>query len=125
MAEVKRIRTYYEGDDDRVILEGLQALQLLPANCEIARRSRQHPGKDGLVHDLAPFVRPANGVGGSAIVLVDLDHLTPDELFTWFGKQLAEEMKEPAAPPKLELKRSDKARSGLFSLTSVDRIGQV
>lgn len=80
MSETRRIRVYYEGDDDRVVLQGLQEMALLPETWEIASRSKQHPGKDGLVSEVLPFVRPVNGVGGRAVVLIDLDDLSPVQL---------------------------------------------
>jgi hypothetical protein len=101
MAETRRIRVYYEGDDDRVILQGLQRMTLLPDAWEIAIRTKQHPGKDGLVRELLPFVAPVNGVGGSAVVLVDLDDLSAEGMAAWFQRQLAEGVKNSEPPMTL------------------------
>ncbi len=88
MAEPKLIRVNYEGDDDRVVLEGLQKRTLVPDSWEIAIRDKAHQGKDGLITDLTPFIRPIGGVGGSAIALIDLDDLTIEQLNEWFQRQL-------------------------------------
>src|SRR5438552_36021 len=81
--------------------------------------------QDSLQAHLAPFVRPADGVGGSAIVLIDLDNLSVDQLFTWFAKQLAGELKITAPPLEVELMRSPNARAGLFAIKSAERVGHV
>lgn len=67
MPEPRVIRVYYEGDDDRVLLEGLKVGRLIPDSLELVKRSKQQPGQDGLVHELAVSVRPSNGVAGSVV----------------------------------------------------------
>src|SRR5262249_29151165 len=89
MPESKLILVFFEGNDDKAFLEKLRATNLLPGNWELAKRSREdHAGKDGLVRQLLPFVRPVSGVGGNAIVLVDLDDLNFEQRFDWFRNQL-------------------------------------
>lgn len=85
----KTIRLYFEGDDDKAVLEGLGEAKLLPAGVELAKRDKQNPGKDGLVSELWPFVDPTM-VGGRAVVLVDYDDSTAEQLGDWFGKLLVE-----------------------------------
>ncbi len=85
----KTIRLYFEGDDDKAVLEGLSEAKRLPAGIELAKRDKQNPGKDGLVNELWPFVDPTI-VGGRAVVLVDYDEFTAEQLGVWFGKLLAE-----------------------------------
>jgi hypothetical protein len=126
MPEIKRIRIYYEGDDDRVVLEGLQRMKLLPENCEIAQRDKQHhPGKDGLVRQFVPFIRPVNGVGGHAIVLVDLDGLSPSQLMDWCRQQVADGVRDIGPPLVLSEQISDKGRVVLFSISAENRSGRV
>ncbi len=85
----KLIRIYFEGDDDKAVLEGLGDAKLLPAGVELAKRDKQKSGKDGLANELWPFVDPTM-VGGRAVVLVDYDDRTADQLGQWFEKLLAE-----------------------------------
>lgn len=93
------IRVYFEGDDDKAVLEGLSEAKFLPANLELAKRDKTHnPGKDGLVDQLWPFVNPT-AVGGRAIVLVDLDDLNVDQLTGWLAKQLENKLGQPLATP--------------------------
>lgn len=125
MPENQRIRVYYEGNDDRNVLEGLQRAGLLRADCEIAKRDIQHGGKDGLVRELAPFVRPVNGVGGKAVTLVDLDDLSYQSLTEWFRKQLDEEVKGTDPPITLEETRSTTGRVVSITLTAGDHSGRV
>jgi hypothetical protein len=126
MADAKLIRVYYEGDDDKVVLRELQRMHLLAAEWEIADRKKdEHPGRDGLVRQLLPFVRPVNGVGGSAVVLVDLDDLSREKLADWFRKQLEDDVKTSTPPLTLEEKRPDKGRVALYTITGEGRSGRV
>jgi hypothetical protein len=125
MADTKRIRLYYEGDDDKVVLSGLQHMPLLPDSWEIARRDKGHPGKDGLVRELLPFVRPINGVGGHAVVLIDLDDLSRDRLAERFRKQLEEPVQGSDPPMNLDGQRSEQGRVTRFTITAGDRTGRV
>ena len=78
MPEPKKTIVFFEGDDDKAFLEKLQEANLLPAGWQLANRNKdQHPGKDGLIRQLLPVVSPVNGIVGRAVVLVDLDDLTP------------------------------------------------
>jgi hypothetical protein len=91
MPDSKIIRVYYEGDDDRALLEGLKVGSLIPEPFEIVKRNKAHAGQEGLVHELAAFVLPSKGVAGSAIAIFDLDDRSPDQLVAWLQKKLAEE----------------------------------
>ncbi len=125
MPDKKRIRVYYEGDDDRVVLEGLQSMALLPNTWEIAKRDKNHPGKDGLVRELTPFVRPISGVGGTAITLIDLDDLTIERLIDWFRPQV-EKIAEATQPPmNLQEQHSENGRVSLFTISAGDLSGRV
>ena len=103
MPETKQILIYFEGDDDKAFLEKLRAAGFLGENCKLAERSKEHhPGKDGLVRQLLPFVRPVDGVGGSAIVLVDMDEMTFEQRYTWFRKQVQAELQDSTPSVSLE-----------------------
>ncbi len=125
MADLKLIRVYYEGDDDRVVLEGLQDCDLFPGNGEIAKRDKKYAGKDGLIHELATFVRPVNGAGGSAIALVDLDDQSVELRTTWFQNKLTEESKSQIPPIALVVQKSDKGRVTMVTLSSEQGSGRV
>ena len=89
MPETKRIVVYFEGDDDKAFLEQLLEAKALPADCQLAVRDKKHhPGKDGLIAQLLPQVSPANGLGGQAIVLLDLDEFDPAGRAEWFQAEL-------------------------------------
>src|SRR5213596_846793 len=88
MPDPKRLRVYYEGDDDRNVLEGLERADLLPSNSEIAKRDKTRPGQEGMIQDLIPFVRPDDGVGGSAIALIDLDDRKIQDMGPWVQGRL-------------------------------------
>lgn len=92
MPDAKRIRIYYEGNDDRAALEGLLSCGLLDASWEITKR-KASGGRDGVIEELAPFIRPVDGVGGHAIVLLDLDDLDPAALHGWFLGKLTDALK--------------------------------
>lgn len=93
MAEIKKTLIYFEGDDDKAFLEQLKKASLFPNGWELAVRSREHhPGKDGLIRQLLPWVSPINGVGKHAIVLIDLDEMTADGRADWFRRQLITEL---------------------------------
>jgi len=124
MPDPKLIRIYYEGDDDKVVLEGLQDCGLFPANMEIAKRDKKHAGKDGLVHEFAAFVRPVNGASGNAIALVDLDDLNMDQRTSWFQNKLAEECKDASPPMALVAQKSDNTRVTVFVLSSEQGSGR-
>src|SRR5437870_4541233 len=95
MPELKRTLVFYEGDDDKAFLEKLKEVNLLPGGWQIANRSKeQHPGKDGLVRQLLPVVSPVNGIDGRAVVLVDLDEMTPAKRADWFSLALADALRQ-------------------------------
>jgi hypothetical protein len=119
MAEIP---IYYEGDDDRAALQALKTGSLLP-DAEIAPRSKQHPGKDGLVAEVAPFIRPIDGVAGSAIVLVDLDDLNAEQVASWFHKGLADQLSK-APPTAIDRRNLEDARLALFKLTGGGKTGR-
>jgi hypothetical protein len=125
MPSQKLIRAYYEGDDDRVVLERLQAAGLLPTTLDVAKRDKKHAGKDGLVYELSTFVRPVNGVGGSAIALVDLDGQKVDEFVQWFQSSLHRHL--PATEPAIQVNLQPTGRPSvsLISITSEERMGSV
>lgn len=118
MADTKRVRVYYEGDDDRVVLEGFRHLRLLPDSWEIAKRDKQQSGKDGLVAELVVFVRPVNGVAGDAVVLVDLDDNSADQLCDWFHLRLRDQTKNSDPAITIAVSRPDARRVSAFTLTA-------
>lgn len=95
MPEPKKTIVFFEGDDDKAFLEKLQEANLLPAGWQLANRNKdQHPGKDGLIRQLLPVVSPVNGIVGRAVVLVDLDDLTPAQRAEWFRSAMAEALQK-------------------------------
>lgn len=95
MPESKRVVVFFEGDDDKAFLEKLQDANLLPAGWQLASRNKdQHPGKDGLIRQLLPVVSPVNGIDGRAVVLVDLDDLTPPQRLEWFRLAMTEALQK-------------------------------
>lgn len=91
MPEIKKTRVYFEGDDDKAFLEPLCKAALLPNSWELAVRSRQdHPGKDGLIRQLSPWISPINGAGKHAVVFIDLDELSVVERADWFRTNLTQ-----------------------------------
>jgi hypothetical protein len=119
MADARLIRVYYEGDDDRNVLEGLSDCGLLPHG-QIAQRDKKYPGQDGLIHELAAFVRPVNGVAGRAIALIDLDDRSREQLASWFHTRL-----EVEAPGVTVTPQPFAGRVRLFNLTGDGRSGHV
>ena len=47
---MKTVRAYFEGNDDKAILEALARVRLLPNGLELAKRDPEKGGKDGLDH---------------------------------------------------------------------------
>jgi hypothetical protein len=121
----ERIRIYYEGDDDRNALEQLKAGDLLSPVLEIASRDKKRAGQEGLVQELAPFIRPVNGVGGSAIALVDLDDRSPEALASWFQKELAKNIPSSDPAVSVAVKLSKSASVTVFELSAGERISHV
>lgn len=122
MSVSKLIRAYYEGDDDRVVLECLKSAGLLPESLEIAKRDKKHSGKEGLVYELSTFVRPVNGVGGSAIALVDINGCAFDELLGWFRSELSKHLPSDSAVD-VDVQPSARPHVSLISFSSGGRRG--
>jgi hypothetical protein len=126
MPEIKQVLVYYEGDDDKAFLEKLRAARLLPEIWSLAERSKsEHPGKDGLIRQLLPFVRPVSGVGGNAIVLVDLDELSFVQRFDWFRKQLQQELQDSNPAVVIEDGPKLNERVRLLHLVAEDKRSRV
>jgi len=126
MAETKQVFVYYEGDDDKAFLQSLHAAKFLPDWWVLSKRDKQdHPGKDGLVRQLLPFVRPVNGAGGSAVVLVDLDDLTYEGRAAWFRKQVEQELHTNAPGVTLEDGPVANERVQSFRLVGAGKSGRV
>ena len=125
MPDPKRIRAYYDGDDDRVVLECLESAELMPTSVEIAIRDKKHQGKEGLVYQLSTFVRPINGVAGSAIALVDLDEHDVGELTDWFQKELQKNMPSEGSTVEIQSQPTDRPNVSRISLALGDRQGEV
>ncbi len=95
MPEPKKTIVFFEGDDDKAFLENLGDVGLLPVGWQLAVRDKnQHPGKDGLIRQLLPAVSPINGINGRAVVLVDLDDMTPADRSDWFRAELAKALQQ-------------------------------
>jgi len=121
------IRTYFEGDDDRVVLEWLREQNLLPVVLEIAQRNKQFAGRDGMMQELSSFVDPVRGVGGaSAIALVDLDDVSLDDVAPWAERCLRSRMRDvevqrvnPGSVRVAAFQISDGGRSGHVAVVPV------
>jgi hypothetical protein len=125
MPDAKRTIVFYEGDDDKAFLEKLRDAGIWPAGWELARRDREHhAGKDGLVRQLLPAVSPKNGIGGQAVVLVDLDEMSPDGRTNWFRQCLADALGKFAGDVEL---RDGPAHGHVrcYELVSGERVGRV
>ncbi|MBI5481824.1 MAG: hypothetical protein HY906_23410 [Deltaproteobacteria bacterium] len=85
-----------------MVLRQLQRLLTLPPDVSLEVADRRAGGKDELVRHAAAFLLP---VGGSVIVLRDLDDFTPDQAVEWFEGQLRVEFGPKV--PGLTLRRVD------------------
>ena len=125
MAEPKKTLVFFEGDDDKAFLEKLLNAKLLPGGWQLATRTKdQHPGKDGLIRQLLPIVSPSNGIGGHAVVLIDLDEFDRNQRVEWFRTSLTEEIKT-AAPDVRVSDGPAEGRISSFRVTLGDRAGRV
>ncbi|HVC94343.1 MAG TPA: hypothetical protein VND64_11670 [Pirellulales bacterium] len=127
MPDPKKKVVFFEGDDDKAFLEALQEAKLLPEGWQLANRNKQqHPGKDGLVRQLLPVVSPVNGIDGRAVVLVDLDDLSPTERVAWFRSAIDEALRNEPKYAGVVLESSGaRGRVQGFRLISGDRVGHV
>jgi hypothetical protein len=124
MREAKRVRIYYEGDDDRAALRGLQSAHLIGEICEIATRNENFPGQEGMVRDLLPFVSPANGVGGSAIALADLDDLDSRGKADWFRSAVEGQLAQTHPKPNATVSVRAFGRLSVLQVAAGDAAGQ-
>jgi hypothetical protein len=126
MPEPKITRVYFEGDDDSAFLDKLRAAGIWPSGWELAQRDKnQHPGKEGLIRQLLPFINPKGGVGGHAAVLIDLDGFPSEaELASWFKKEMEKELGNDASELQFQAGPAD-GRVRSFRLDLGDRVGRV
>lgn len=126
MSNGKLVRVYYEGNDDRAVLDGLHVHGVLPDYIEIAKRDKKdHPGKDGVLHQLAVFTNPAGGVGGNAIVLFDVDDPPAVRVIEWFQKAFGETIKAAQPLATLSLIDSNHDRIRRFEVSFEGRRASV
>src|SRR5262249_42024948 len=82
MAEQINCVVFYEGDEDRVVLQGLAKIGLLQSHWQIVKREteekRKFSGWTGMVKQFAGVIAP--GVPSRAVVLIDFDAFQPDQL---------------------------------------------
>lgn len=125
MPEPKKTIVFFEGDDDKAFLEKLQEAGLLPTSWQLAKRDKeQHSGKDGLIRQLLPVVSPVNGIPGKAVVLVDLDELTPPQRVEWFRSTMTEALQKDQKYAGVALQiAASTGRVQCFRLLSGDRAG--
>jgi hypothetical protein len=125
MPEPKKTLVFFEGDDDKAFLEKLRDARIWPAGWQLAERMKeQHPGKDGLIRQLLPVVNPKNGIGGHAVVLVDLDDLSADKLAVWFSTTLTQELHKTAADVQVQDGAAD-GRVRSFRIVFGEKAGRV
>lgn len=127
MPEQKKTIVFFEGDDDKAFLEKLLEPGILPNGWQLANRDKsQHPGKDGLVRQLLPVVSPVNGIDGRAVVLIDLDDLTPAGTVEWLRSKLADDVSNDPkfAGVSVEMAGS-KGRVQIIRLVSGSRSGHL
>lgn len=127
MPEPKKTIVFYEGDDDKAFLEKLDEAGMLPAGWQLANRDKtQHAGKEGLVRQMLPVVSPVNGVDGRAVVLVDLDELTPPQRVEWLRAALAEALQKDQKFAGVSLHvAASKGRVQSVRLVSGERVGRL
>jgi hypothetical protein len=117
---------YYEGDDDGAVLRGLEAAGLLPEGLRLTeRKERQRFGKEGMVQDLAPLVRPVNGAGRSAIAIRDFDDLEINQLTRWFSDTLSGELPKVEPPLQIIPQKTGNERILFFRIPCTPHTGQV
>jgi len=121
MPDSKRIRLYYEGDDDRNVLEQMKGGGLLAGNVEVAKRRKDCPGREGMVQDLAPFV----GIGGRAVALTDLDGNIIESLTKWFQNTLQAALAKEEPPGTINAQERISDRISTFACTSDQHTGHV
>ncbi len=121
MPDHKKVTVYYEGDDDKAFLEKLQENHLLYDHWQIVKRDKSsHPGKDGLIGQLIPFVSPINGIDGKAVVLIDLDKQNRAALFDWFHREITQKAGEHVV-----VTQDRQLRVCCYNLTANGRAGHV
>lgn len=127
MPEQKKTIVFFEGDDDKAFLEKLRDADLLPTGWQLANRSKdQHPGKDGLIRQLLPVVSPIDGIAGRAVVLVDLDELSPLQRIEWFQAETTKLLKQESKYAGVTFEGVDAiGRVQGFRLTSGERVGHM
>jgi len=124
MPDTKQTVVFFEGDDDKAFLEKLLEVGLLPAGWQLANRDKnQHPGKDGLIRQLLPVISPVDGIGGRAVVLVDLDEMTALQRLAWFRTQLTEALKDQKYASVELADGASQPRIQSFRLASEARVG--
>lgn len=121
MPDSKLIRLYYEGDDDRNVLERMKGGGLLAGNVEVAKRNKDRQGREGMVQDLAPFV----GIGGRAVALTDLDDHGIEGLPKWFRDTLQAVLAKEEPPGTLKTQERISDRISTFACTSNQHTGHV
>ena len=84
---------------------------------------KQH-GKDGLFAEFAAFVIPKSGIGKEAVVLVDLDDNSLDQLGKWFKDKLAYEIRKTSKELSVE-DGPAKGRVKSFRIAPGKKPGQV
>jgi hypothetical protein len=123
MPEPKKTLVFFEGDDDKAFLEKLRDAKIWQAEWQLAERDKkkeEHKGKDRLIRQLLPFVSPRNGVGGHAVVLIDLDDNSLEQLTEWFSKLLEKDVR----PLPLEVGPVNR-RVSSFCIRNGDQVGRV
>lgn len=112
---------YYEGDDDRVVLQELQRADLLPKNLQIAKLESTKGGKDKMVGYVAAMV--AFQTARSAIALRDIDDLQPQQVGSWFSKTLTRELAQSRPPASVVPQQSNNERILHFDVAAGKHTG--
>lgn len=121
MPDERRHSLLYEGDDDKAVLEGLEAAGLIPPRIEIMKRSPTKPGESGLVLQLATLVSPVNGIDARTIALIDFDDRTSDALAKWFASTL----KAAVNSSEVTIERVGVGHLAKWTLSANGRVGHV
>ena len=122
MPDSKLIRLYYEGDDDRNVLEQMKGGRLLAGNVEIAERRKDRQREGGRGPDVAPFV----SIGGRAVVLTRT-WTTKTSIIcrNWARRTLEAELANWKPPGIIKAQEYIADRISTFACSSDQRTGHV
>jgi hypothetical protein len=94
MADQITCEVYYEGDEDKIVLEGFSKAGLLSPHWQIAARGKEQKKKfdgwTGMVKQMALVMAP--GVPSRFVALIDFDSFQPDQVYQRVATELAKHL---------------------------------